>query len=176
MVRVLIAGLASTFVVAAHAAECGSSLRRPDIARLAAAARDSNTNLLQHIKSLTLEWQTIADGGISSAKVRSELDKVRFTHDYSRELQHSLARAELLTQLRDSMRDTKDKQATQSFLSIAASATRELNETVRESVGELLTSATRPGIAVDISRLRDLANETAKLFGNCTLPKGLSDK
>lgn len=159
-----------------YAAECGQMLSHTQISKLTAAARQSNSNLLQHMKSLATEWQGIAGSGVSSVKLRGELDRVSWTYDYSRELQNSLLRAEMLAQIRDVMRDSRDKQIVQQSLSIAAASTRDLSRTVYESVNELLASLNRPGIAVDVSRLRDLANETEKVFESCELPKMLEKK
>jgi hypothetical protein len=53
------------------------------------------------------------------------------------------------------------------FLSSSANHTREASQRTQTALNQHLSALTRPGIAVDVSKVRDLVVDAAKLFDFC---------
>lgn len=93
-----------------------------------------------------------------------------------RDLHDALSRGEMLARIRDLMRDSQDKQILRQSLSSVAHGARDLSHTVHDSVNQTLAGLTRPGIAIDVSKLRDLAGEAAKMFDSCDPSRDIRTK
>lgn len=149
-----------------HAAECAHTLNQAQLRRLVEPLTKANGTLHQHLKSLTNELARTPNRGAFDT-LSLEYDRISTAYDAALMLIDSLNRTEMLVRLHDLMLDARDKKTLNQYLSVAAHDTRETSQVVERALNELLSRLIRPGLAIDVSKVRDSAAKAAKLFESC---------
>ena len=103
-------------------------------------------------------------------QLQSEIADVDSALSAGNDLQTEIANSWMLAMLRDKMVDARDKTMVSAFLSLRLSLARKMSELTDPMIGRTLRRITRPGIAVDVAKLRDAVETVAKELAKCTPP------
>lgn len=87
-----------------------------------------------------------------------------------------LSKSLMLSQLKSMMIDQRDKVAVERFLSLVAVYVGKSSQAAQERLGQILSRVSRPGVAIDIAKLRDILTATTKDFGVCNAPSSTKSR
>ena len=160
-----------------RAVECGPIMRAVTIHQLRDSIKVPNEVLFPHRLRLVddskrlLPTKSLEDEK-ELATMQLETSRLEAVNGAGTQVQEALGVAWLLASLRDDMRDAGDKKLLNEQLSHYLADARKAAERARPYVGDLLTRAMLPGVAVDIAKLRDAIGFVESDLKNCTSPPG----
>ena len=144
------------------AEECGKSLTTSQIEKLRSSIATSQKNILQHMESLTKE---LTNQALNQRDIGNQV------YEEAQGVLVPLEQGLLLTQIKNAMIDSRDRETVERFLSIIAVHTAIASSRAQEKINRLSTSISRPAVALDVSRLRDSVNDVSQALENCTRPR-----
>ena len=152
--------------------ECGKWLTESRIEKLEAPIETARANVLQHTQSLNQETKDFLDAGSVALADQAllESERVTGTYDAVDVVVKNLDQALLLAQLKDEMIDSRDRVFVEKYLSLTAAHAGRVSRLAQERINQYLIRVTRPGVVLDVSKLRDSVSDTLKALENCSLP------
>ncbi len=152
--------------------ECGKWLTASRIEKLEAPIEAARANVLQHMQSLNQETKNLLDAGAvaQADRVQLEQNQVLSSYDGVDGVVKYLDQALLLTQVKDVMIDSRDRVFVEAFLSSTAVSAAKASRLAQERVNQSLVRIARPGVVLDVSKLRDSVSNALKALENCSLP------
>lgn len=160
----------------AFAVECGPIMRAVTIHQMEETIREADARMTQHGEALRSESTRLLAAATSDVQLQQidklliEIDLINNATVSSERVQHLLSTGWQLALIRDKMVDARDKAMLSGHLSIQLAGTRPLAEKTSQYISSLLTRLTRPGVAVDLSKLRDSVELVVKNLAKCTPP------
>jgi hypothetical protein len=164
--------LAALTALNCMAEECGKRLTDAQIERFIESINVPVNNLSQHTQALLLEeGNLIAAGAFERAdRVAREQVLISSADQVASYVSNNLDKTLLLAQLKNVMVDQRDRMIVEKILSLIAKSVKDTSQRAHERISQLLSKVTRPGIAVDVAKLRDSLAEINKVFSSCTAP------
>ena len=173
----LIAAWLVLIVPAVHAVECGSLIMQNRVEHLKKSLTAANEMLRQHRMSLLNEAGTLL-GNTPSDAILNQVAKINREHDLlvgvisdGESVQGPLDTVSTLVSIRDVMVDKRDKMIVELNISLNAVHTKKMAELSYRTTNESLTQMSRPGVAIDVSKLRDTIGLVLGELQKCELPK-----
>ena len=159
----------------ALAIECGPTMRAASLSQMEEAVDSATTKLLQQSIALLEEMGRSAnarsDSDLSAfGKISNESDRISNATTAGERVQDTLNTNWILATIRDQMLDARDKARVNAYLSIALANAKRRAESASKSLAATLSTVTRPGIAVDVAKLRDTIDVVIKAFEKCVSP------
>ena len=161
---------------ASVAIECGPSMRAALINQLEGSVRAASERLSQHSAALIKEMQRLLTNAKSNGDTlaferveveNGQLSRIIYLGD---RIAERLSAASMLVQIRDGMVNVKDKTLVSAHLSIELSRTQKMGENMFKDINSTLTALSRPGVAIDVAKLRDAIDVVVKTLAICTPP------
>ena len=173
----LIAAWLVLIVPAVHAVECGPLIQTDRVNQLHRAVQVLGMGLFPHIDSLQNEIDGLLRYSPTKATVE-EVGRISIEQDFliqanlsGENVETAVNAALVLATVRDFMVDKRDRVVVESYLSISASYVRSIAEIRTRYLNQLLTKMSRPGLAIDVSKLRDAIGMVLGEFQKCESPR-----
>lgn len=173
VIAVALASFGSTVL----AVECGPKLSGERIEQLLKPIGEATALLAQHQNSLNDDVRTyLSRAPIDPAlnridKLQLEITQIGHVMEYALRVENGLNEALTIAAIRDVMLDSRDRWRVNLFLSLKVFGARTHAEKIAPAIGAVLTRLTMPGVAVDISKLRDSIVLVARAFEGCDKPR-----
>ena len=172
--------LVAIYVSAVHAVECGPFVQVQKLDQLQSSVRFANGLLTQHRESLQREVSGLLGYAPTQATL-NEVDRINREDDLLKSadasvVEMALQNASILAAVRDVMVDQRDRVIVEKYLSISVFGTKRLAEIKLRYLNQILAKISRPGVAIDVSRLRDEVGAIASEFEKCESPKPLTTR
>jgi hypothetical protein len=153
----------------ANGAQCGISLREPQVKTLLETLTAATANLDAHKRTLLDEAEAKLDrNNIRGSQADSnEHGLISRVEGVALRVESALSETLTLARIRDVMQHPFDLQVLTAYLSAQAHHTRNVSQIAATYITDVMTRITRPGIAVDIAKVRDQIAETRKAFADC---------
>lgn len=140
------------------------------VSEAATHANQLNTameSLSRHAEALLNEAGANMDREAAHAATTLEHDRVRLIHERGRGVLDFLDRLEMLAGIRDRMVDKRDLALVDRFSALAANHVGRSSTSARDRVTADLSKLTRPGVAYDAGKLRDVLADIERRYGSC---------
>ena len=173
----LIAAWLVLIVPVVHAVECGPLITDSRVKSLEKSLTDAIEVLDQHNKLLLDEISkllasTPSEASLNQAgKINLESDLLLSAKSAGEIVQARLDALSTLVSIRDLMVDKRDKMFVEVQLSASVVFTKNLAEIAYKRANESLARLSRPGVAIDVSKLRDTIGVVSNEFQRCESPK-----
>ena len=177
MRKAILAMLLAVMSSSAAAVECGPIVQTSRLENLTELLTAAETLLNQHNRSFLNEWQNLRDRTLSDA-ILQQIQKIQFETDLlgsvianNNSIKGPLDTTLTLANIRDAMVDKRDRTVVALYLSQSAAYTRKIAEISYRDTNESLTKISRPGVAGDVSKLRDAIGMVLRELEKCESPK-----
>lgn len=160
-----------------HAVECGPLVMDSKVKSLEKSLTDAIEVLDQHNNLLLNEASrllasTPSEASLNQAeKINLEVDLLVNSRSAGAIIQARLDAVSTLVSIRDSMVDKRDKMIVELYLSAVTVHTKNMAEIAYRQANASLTRMSRPGVAIDVSKLRDTIGTVLREFQRCESPK-----
>ena len=161
----VLVGLLISHVVLA--AGCGQSLTLRELEVVGEPLDRAMETVLQHLVGLAEEMPALVDSPAKFQRVSMEHEYVRQSHDAGIMVQGHVDSMRILLGLRELMVDKRDKGTVSQYVARKGAYSRKAAERATQRVNNMLTHVSRPGVAVDVSKLRDALSQVGEVFGKC---------
>ena len=159
-----------------HAVECGALVTHSRLSELQRSLNVADSALRRDEELLLAEGQgmlkrsPVTDATLNDAmRVLGEQERVSSAN--TSELELLLGAASTLAAIRGVMKEKWDRSVVETYLSLSVFSVKGQAEIKLKSLDRILTQTSRPGIAVNISKLRDAVGALVTEFQKCESPR-----
>lgn len=173
----LITGWLVLVVPLVHAVECGPLIQESKVKALEKSLTDALSKLRQHEEVLINENKRLLAGAFSEVsekdfqKTTLEIDRVSLSHIVGEQVESRLDATSMQVVIRDLMVDKQDRLIVEKYLSLYAAQLKRISEINYRYISKTLTQVSRPGVAIDVSKLRDVLGTVLGEFQRYEAPK-----
>lgn len=156
-----------------HAVDCGPLVMLSKVTALQDSLTGALSALRQHQGVLMSEGSREARES-EFQKIFNEIDRLNLSMSGGEQIEIRLDAISILVSIRDFMVDKQDKLIVEQYISLYGLNVKNTAEIVFRSISKTLTQVSRPGVAIDVSKLRDAIGTVVGEFERCEAPKPLS--
>jgi len=160
-----------------QAVECGPLITSSQVSSLDQSLSEALSLLMGHEKSLGEEIENRLANARSDIefnrinKISNESDQLRNVSTLGQYVQFRLEALGILISIRDVMVAKLDRTIVEKYLSLMTAAAKQTAEIGYKQTNTVLAKVSRPGIAIDVSKLRDAIGKVVSEFHRCEIPK-----
>lgn len=159
-----------------QAVECGPLANTDNIGQLQQSLDEANSALLRGRRLLVEEVGQLLKGSPRTEAALVESERINREQELlesagASELGAWLSSSGTLAAIRDAMQDKRDRFVVEMYLSLQLVMVKQHAEIQLNSVNRSLAKMSRPGLAIDVAKVRDSVNAVLAEFRNCESPK-----